>query len=113
MATLAVEPLTFAGAGASVLTAALVYWREARKQGDTKLDLASGIALNLADRLNTEARQAKDDLQELREEFDAFKARATEEHAIIRERMNKCEADRAILLELAKDAGKDTSSLTP
>ena len=110
---MAAEPLTLAGLGVSALTGVLVWWRETRKQGDTKLDLASGIALGLADRLNTEARQAKDDLHELRLEFDAFKSRSEAEYGIMQLRMRKCEEDRAILMELAHDAGKDTSGLTP
>lgn len=105
-----VEPLTAGGFAAAVITAVIAWWRDMKRQGDTSLDLASNIALNLADRLQGEALTYKQELHDLRAEFQAYRHKADAEFVLISERMKKCEEDRALLLEMAQDAGKDTSS---
>lgn len=102
-----VEPMTIGGFGAAVITAVIAWWRDMRRQGDTSLDLASNIAINLAERLQGEALNYKQELDALRAEFAAHKAKAEQEFVLISARMKKCEEDRALLLEMARDAGKD------
>jgi hypothetical protein len=110
---LGAEPITATGFILAAIAALAAWWRESRKQGDDKLDMASSIALSLADRLNTEARQAREDSATLRGEFEAHKAKAEAEYGVLRVRMRKCEEDREVLFQLAHKAGVDTSHLTP
>lgn len=107
---MAIEPLTAGGFGAAVITAVIAWWRDMKRQGDTSLDLASNIAINLADRLQGEALVYKRELDDLRADFQAYRSKADREFVLISERMKKCEEDRALLLEMAAEAGKDTSS---
>lgn len=107
------DPVAFSGFILAAIAALTAWWRESRKQGDDRLDMASSIALSLADRLNLDATHAREDLDQLRTEFTEFKARAEAEHGVLKIRMKKCEEDRAILFQLAKTAGVDTSHLTP
>lgn len=102
--------MTVGGFGAAVITAVIAWWRDMKRQGDTSLDLASNIALNLADRLQGEALTYKTELHDLRAEFQAHKEQAEEKFVLISARMRKCEEDRALLLEMAREAGKDITA---
>ena len=102
-----IDPLTGAGFATATLTAFVAWWRDKAHSKDTKLDLASTIALNLADRLQGEALTYKRELEDLRDEFEAHRAKQRAEFEDIYDRMKKCESDRALLLDMAKDAGKD------
>ena len=103
------DPLTGVGFATAALTAIVAWWRDRSRQEDTKLDLASTIALNLAERLEGEALTYKTELDTLRGEFESHRAKQSAEFEGIYARMRKCEEDRALLLEMAREAGKDTS----
>ena len=104
-----IDPLTGVGFATAALTAIVAWWRDRSRQEDTKLDLASTIALNLAGRLEGEALTYKTELDGLRQEFEAHRSKQKSELEGIYARMRKCEEDRALLLEMAREAGKDTS----
>ena len=52
----------------------------------------------------------KNELDVLREEFESHRTRQRSELEEIYARMAKCESDRALLLEMAREAGKDTTA---